>query len=178
MMNRLTKTLLALVLIATLLTGVGRLLWAMPDQSDVERSTATATQAASQLYAQGEYALAAQAYSQLIDQGYGDVALFFNRGLAYHQAGETAKAVASLREAAARAPRNEQIRAALAEIEAAAPPALNAATATEVSPFAMATRWLTADELAILALAFWMIIATLLLTAILRRQPVGTKEQH
>ncbi len=177
-MNRLTKVLLVIVLIATLLLGVSGLLLAMPDRSDVERSTAAATQAASQLYAQGEYALAAQAYSQLIDQGYGDVALFFNRGLAYHQAGETARGVASLREAAALAPRNEQIRAALAEVEAAVPPAVIEATATEVSPLATATRWLTPNELAILTLVFWMIITTLLLTAILRRQPVGTSEQR
>ena len=177
-MNRLTKALLALMLIATLLTGVSGLLWAMPERSDVERSTAAATQAASQLYAQGEYALAAQAYSQLIDQGYGDVALFFNRGLAYHQAGETARGVASLREAAALAPRNEQIRAALAEVEAAIPSAVIEATATEDSPLATAMRWLTPNELATLALVFWMIIATLLLAAILRRQPAGATGRH
>jgi hypothetical protein len=36
--------------------------------------------AAGQLYESGQYALAAQAYQQLVDQGYADSALFYNLG--------------------------------------------------------------------------------------------------
>jgi tetratricopeptide (TPR) repeat protein len=169
-MIRLSKALALLSLVFLVLTGAGTLLWAMPDRTTATPAPLGAPKAAAQLYAQGDYALSAQAYSQLIDQGYGDVALHFNRGLAYHQAGDTINALASLREAGKFAPRNAQIRAAVNAIEATAPSASLAHTGkrggTMVSEL---TRWISPNELALVALGLWLILGGAATAEVLRR---------
>ena len=170
-MNRWTKIILGACLISALLTGVTGLLWALPGHAESERNgAATVTQAAAQLYAQGDYALAAQAYAQLIDQGYGNVELYYNRSLAHYRAGDLTQALADLRQAAALAPRNSQIRAALAEIAATAPAvAPGQASGPYDTLTILSSRWLTHNELALLALGLWTLVASGLMMGMLGR---------
>ena len=176
-MQRISQGFLAALLIAVTLTAISIGLWARPGHAETDlnkpqAAAQTALLSAAQLYTQGDYALAAQAYSQLIDQGYANVELFYNRGLAYYQAGEPAAALESLRTAAALAPRDAQIRAALAQVEAASPPALTAPANGLVDQVnTVAGRWLTRDEMALLALALWLVLTGLLLAATMRRKP-------
>lgn len=170
-MNRWTKVILGACLVAALLTGATGLFWAIPGRAETGRNvTATAIQAAAQLYAQGDYGLAAQAYGQLIDQGYGNVELYYNRGLAHYRAGDLPQALTNLRQAALLAPRNGQVRAALAEIAAAAPGAASVqAPGLYGTLAALSSRWLTHNELALLALGIWTLVVGGLLTAMLGR---------
>ena len=167
-MHNLAKTAFAGLFVIVLSLGVfGALRAAAAEVNASGDATAAAAQVATQLYAQGEYALAARSYDQLIEQGYDDVELFYNRGLAYHGAGDPAAALTSLRQAAALAPRNAQIRAALAEVElAAGAVAAEAADAPRLNPIG---RWVTYDELALLALGTWILVLSGLLIAVLRR---------
>jgi tetratricopeptide (TPR) repeat protein len=170
-MNRWTKVILGACLVAALLTGAPGLFWAMPGRAETGRNaTATATQAAAQLYAQGDYALAAQAYTQLIDQGYGNVELYYNLGLAQYGAGDLTQALANLRQAALLAPRNGQVRAALAELAAAAPAAAPAqASGLHGALATLSSRWFTHNELALLALGLWTLVMSGLLLGMLGR---------
>ncbi len=173
--------LLALLLLLPLLAGAGRLAYA---RLMTGRQTATAMMAANALAGAGQHALAAQAYEQLVRQGYGGRALLYNLGTATLDAGNPARAVEVLREAQAQFPRDTTIRAALAEAEqaaaqaaaqagaqtgmqvavqgeqgAAAPPAPSLATHIK-------TTWIGRDELAALALLLWTGTAALLLAAV------------
>ena len=115
-MNRWTKVILGACLVAALLTGAPGLFWAIPGRAETERNvTATAIQAAAQLYAQGDYALGAQAYGQLIDQGYGNVELYYNRGLATARLGLKEEAADNFREVVEKNPNNAQAFAQLGE---------------------------------------------------------------
>ena len=129
-----------------------------------------ALQTAEQLYRQGDYALAAASYRQLVDQGAADSGLFYNMGLAYRQAGELGQALWSLRSAESLDPRDPETRLAL---DAGARPTgwqrrrrrrrLPAAESLPGRLAALTNPWLTADELAWLALSLWIVVAMLLL---------------
>jgi tetratricopeptide (TPR) repeat protein len=177
-MNRWTKIILGACLVTALLTGATGLFQALPGRAETGRNaTATATQAAAQLYAQGDYALAARAYAQLVDQGYGNVELYYNLGLAQYRTGDLPQALANLRQAARLAPRNGQVRAALAELAAAAPAAVPAqATGLLSKMAALSSRWLTHNELALLALGFWTLVAGGLLMGMLGRGEMQGRE--
>jgi Flp pilus assembly protein TadD len=68
---------------------------------------------ASQLYQAGQFAQAALAYQQLVDQGYADSALDYNLGNAYYKQGDLGRAILNFRRAAELAPRDADIAANL-----------------------------------------------------------------
>jgi tetratricopeptide (TPR) repeat protein len=136
---------------------------------------------AAQLYANGDYTEAAQSYQQLIDQGYGDSALYYNLGQAYFQANNPARALWALRTAQELAPRDadinlalEQAHERLAQTEGAAEGTVLQSTAAATDPIGMlqeaAGRWLSLDELAILALLLWTGFVALMLLALFSDQ--------
>ena len=69
---------------------------------------------ANQLYEAGQYAQAAQAYQQLVNQGYGDGALFYNLGNAHFKQGDYGRAILNYRRAQQLAPRDPDIETNLA----------------------------------------------------------------
>ena len=110
-MKRVTTitTLVILVLAMLLMAG----------QTSQAKTTApaTATMAvANQLYQTGQYSQAAQAYQQLVDQGYADSALFYNLGRAYDQQGERGQALVNYLRAEQLAPGDAAIAASLAQV--------------------------------------------------------------
>jgi hypothetical protein len=144
---------------------------ALPTPTTAAGAVEAPLRIAGQLYAQGNYAQAAESYRQLVDQGYAAPALFYNLGLTYLKADDLGRALWSLRSAEQLAPRDEDIRAALVEarttLAAKAPagdPALRAPEPMGLGQLIQEVRrWVTADELAILALGLWAGLAILLL---------------
>ena len=110
-MIRFVKYAFALVIAALLLS----LVYAGPAAAQSSSPHATLV-TAEQLYARGEYALAAQGYQQLADQGYADSALFYNMGLAYWMAGDLGRALWSFKSAQAIDPRDAAVEDALQEV--------------------------------------------------------------
>ena len=110
-------------------------------------------------------------------------ALFYNLGLAYLKADDLGRALWSLRSAEELAPRDEDIRAALVEVRAAlaakarrAIPASRAGTHGAWSVDQEVRRWVTADELAILALGLWAGLAILLFVGMITgRRPCAAR---
>lgn len=65
--------------------------------------------AANHLYESGQYQQAAQAYQQLVDQGFSDSVLFYNLGNAYFKQGDYGRAILNYRRAELLAPRDADI---------------------------------------------------------------------
>jgi len=176
----LTIILAGLVLLAGL--GVAVLSLSRPKPVDARAMTA-----ANELVAAGHYAEAAQMYEQLIAQGAQDAALYYNLGNAAFMLGDAGRAAAAYERAAVLAPRDPDIRAnrALAQqqargqvktaaVQPAVTPANRLAThqpardpvaRPSVNPLgglaALTGRWLTIDELALLALGAWFALGLL-----------------
>jgi len=144
-----------------LLTGLGFAVLSMSRPAPVD---AHAVAAANELVAAGHYAEAAQMYEQLIAQGAQDAALYYNLGNATLLLGDASRAVAAYGQAAALAPRDADIQAnrTLAQQQARGP--VNRPSANPLGGLAdVASRWLTVDELALLALGAWFALGLLLL---------------
>jgi hypothetical protein len=132
------------------------------------RSPQTATDTmltAGQLYEAGQYGQAVQAYQQLADQGFADSALFYNLANAYFKQGDYGRAVLNYLRAERLDPRDPDVQANL-----------ELARAKTIDQFEVAERedllsnlsgasqaWLTANELAMVALGSWILVVFLLL---------------
>jgi len=121
---------------------------------------------ANQLYETGQYVQAAQAYQQLVDQGYADSALFYNLGNAYFKQGDSGRAILNYRRAERLAPRDADIQANLALARAQSLDQLEE-TSNSSGFFgnlaAVTAGWLTLNELAIITLGLWMLFAFLVI---------------
>lgn len=118
--------------------------------------------AADRLYEAGHYAEAARLYRQLADQGFVDSRLYYNLGTAYYQQGDTANAWIALEKASRLAPRDVDIRANLVQARQAL-----GFSAEPVHPgwlgrvADLSGRWLTRDEMAVMALCLWLALGLL-----------------
>jgi tetratricopeptide (TPR) repeat protein len=181
------RSILAIILAGlVLLTGLGFAVMSMSRPVPVDSRAMTA---ANELVAAGHYAEAAQMYEQLIAQGARDAALYYNLGNAALSLGDAGRAAAAYEQAVALAPRDPDIRAnlALAEQQARGQvgtvpvhqggsqfrPALaqqvrgpiDRPAANPLGGLAALTgRWLTVDELALVALGGWFALGLLLFT--------------
>ncbi len=134
------------------------LVFTVQSSSSTAQTNAQAMAAANQLVNAGHYAEAAQMYEQLAAQNPQDAALLYNLGNARFLHGDAAAALAAYERAAALAPRDADIRANLALAQEALgqqPPAALSGP--------RAQRWLTSDELALLALGAWFTLGLLVL---------------
>jgi tetratricopeptide (TPR) repeat protein len=129
--------------------------------------------AANQLYETGQYALAAQAYQQLVDQGYADSALFYNLGNANYKQGDLGRAILNYRRAERLAPRDEDIQAnlELARGQIANPvEQMDGQKSLLIQVAGFTRNWLTLNELALLALGLWILLALLMMAFSSSRQ--------
>ena len=139
-------------------------------------------QTAEQLYRNGQYALAAQTYQQVADQGFADATLYYNLGLSHLRAGDLGRALWSLRLAQQMEPRDEsiqetliEVRAQIAETTSASDGTLGAimeATGGSVvyQVANLTTNLFTLNELALMALGLWTLFVLLLMVWVLRVQ--------
>jgi hypothetical protein len=120
---------------------------------------------ANQLYEAGQYTQAAQAYEQLVEQGMADSALFYNLGNAHFKQGDYGRAILNYRRAQQLAPRDADIAANLALARAQA---VDQYEVVDEGGFigqagSAVQAWLSLNELAMAALAAWVLFALLLL---------------
>jgi tetratricopeptide (TPR) repeat protein len=139
------------------------LVFTVQSSSGTTPVSAQAVTAANELINAGHYAEAAQMYEQLLARSPQDAALHYNLGNARFVQGDLAAALAAYQRAASLAPRDADIRANLA----LAQQALGVASSPSAGPLAFlaatAQRWLTVDELALLALGAWFVLGLLVL---------------
>lgn len=144
-----------------LLTGFGIAVLSTPRSTPVD---ARALTAANELVAAGHAAEAAQMVEQMIAQGAHDAALYYNLGNAYFLQGDASRAVDAYEQAAALAPRDADIRANLALAQGQARGQVSRPVANPLDSLSTtAGRWLTVDELALLALGAWFALGLLVL---------------
>lgn len=126
---------------------------------------------ASQLYEAGHYLRAAQAYQQLVDQGFADSALFYNLGNAYFKQGDYGRAIVNYRRAQELAPRDADIEANLALARAQVVDELNVAASDGLLGTAGQTvkNWFSLNEVAMVALGAWILLVLLLILSSVAR---------
>lgn len=129
--------------------------------SSTTTTDAQAMAAANQLVEAGHTAEALRLYEQLARQNPQDAALLYNMGNVHLLQGDASQALAAYEQAAALAPRDADIRANLA----VAQQTLGLASQPAAGPVALvagvSSRWLTGDELALLALGAWLTLGLL-----------------
>jgi tetratricopeptide (TPR) repeat protein len=145
----------------------GLLVWAVPPRAAGDAAD-VALEAASNLYAGGEFDLAAQVYGQVAQQGVGGAPVLYNQGLAALNAGQTQAAKTALLAAAQVAPRDEQIALALEKAETALSDASGGEPRVEQGRRILA--WLRPAELEWAALLLWSAIAAGICLALLSRR--------
>jgi tetratricopeptide (TPR) repeat protein len=154
------------------LTPLLALMLALAQRAALGAQADTAMAAAASLYQAGDPALAQQAYAQLAAQGGGGETLFHNWGAAALRAGDLETAVAALEQAQALAPRNGQVAAALDTARSAVPAESVAVESSNVPAWLPAqitepiAQRLNRDELALVALGLWVLLAALMLAAL------------
>ena len=122
---------------------------------------------ANQLYETGQYSQAVQAYQQLVDQGFTDSALFYNLGNAYFKDGDYGRAIANYRRAQLLAPRDADIVTNLELARSRIVDHLEETGESNQGLFSAigrwAQNWLTMNEVALFALAAWILFIFLLI---------------
>lgn len=162
--NRIALLLLSLAFVAGL-----ALLLTRTQATPVDEA---ALAAANQLYAAGHYTEAAALYEQMASQGAVDSAVLYNLGNAYFQQGDLSRAAFNYERALRLAPRDADIRANLALVQAQT---ADLGTAADGPPALLARwgSWLTLNETAVLALGLWFLLTFLLLWQTPRRRLRG-----
>ncbi len=145
------KTALFTIILMALVFGVG-VAWAQSAQAEFETGDV-----ANQLYENGRYAAATQAYEQLIARGMANSAVYYNLGNAYMQQGEIGQAILNYKRAQALAPRDPDIAANLALARAQTVDRFDGGAPDDlVGIFNTAVQAnLTFNQLALLALGLW-----------------------
>ena len=122
-----------------------------------------AVSAANALVESGHIAEAVQIYEQLVTRGVRDGALFYNLGNAYFQQGDLGQAIVSYEQAAQLSPRDSDVRQNLALARSQAKAAAPQPAGVLGRLAAASSRWLTVNELALLALGAWFLLGFLVL---------------
>jgi hypothetical protein len=168
-----TFALVSLTIVGLFFVNQARLL-AKPSVSGTE-----AMLTANQLYDSGQYPQAAQAYQQLVDQGYADSALFYNLGNAYFKQGDYGRAILNYRRAERLAPRDPDIEANLALARAQSVDQLEE-IANENGFFGnlahLTQGWLALNELAVITLGLWIVFAFLVIAFGSSKRDSGLRE--
>ena len=145
-------SLLVLLLVGTALMTAG------------QPADTAAMAAGNRLAAAGNYTEAIQVYEQLLAQDVHDSALFYNLGNAYSYQGDLGRAILNYERASQLAPRDADIKANLALVRDRASDPFQASPTGPLGVLTGLTqRWLTINETAVLALAFWFVASAVLL---------------
>jgi Flp pilus assembly protein TadD len=111
---------------------------------------------ANQLYENGRYTEAVQAYQQLVDQSFRGSSLYYNLGNAYYKQGDLGRAIVAYLRAEKLAPRDSEIRVNLDVARGQRVDLLDAPADTLlVRLVGLAGAWSTLNENAVAALVLW-----------------------
>lgn len=117
-----------------------------------------------QLYENEQYAEAAQLYTQVLESGVMDSALYYNLGNAYYKQGNLGNAILNYERAMRIAPRDPDIRANLTLARSQILDQYESANGAITGRLAdLVAAWLTVNETAILSLVLWVLVALILL---------------
>ena len=149
--------LLGVVLVVFLLVILSRQFAEAPDGS-------AAMKLANDLYERGSFVEATQIYQQLADEGYGDSIVFYNLGNAFYKSGDLGRAILNYLRAERLAPRDPDIQD---NLQIARDGIVDPFERSEQSALAGSIRLpqlkLSLDELALIALGLWILLALMLL---------------
>ena len=137
------------------------LVFTVQSSSSTVQTNAQAVAAANQLVSAGHLSEAAQMYEQLAAQNPQDAALLYNLGNARFLQGDAGQALAAYQQAATLAPRDADIRANLALAQQELGQTGSPSTGPTVALADAVSRWLTVDELALLAVGAWCMLGLL-----------------
>jgi tetratricopeptide (TPR) repeat protein len=155
----------AALLLAILLIGLALL-------NQRTKADSAAVSAANSLYESGHTAEAIQMYEQLLAQGVQDSTLFYNLGNAYYRQNDLDRAILNHEQAARLAPRDADVQANLALARAQAGLQEPMATGDPLNTLAaVVDSWFSLNELAMVALGSWFLLAFLLLLRGQRMRP-------
>ncbi len=154
----------------------GLLLTNQPASTTRAISVAGVMQSATQAYEAGKFPEAASAYQQLVDQGTKNGELYYNLGNAYFKQGDLGRAILNYRRAARLLPRDSDVQANLTLAFSQTKDQQAQAGGTTISRLTkLAERWLTLNEMAVIALSLWFGVSILLL-ALSKEHPPRLKE--
>jgi tetratricopeptide (TPR) repeat protein len=123
---------------------------------------------ANQLYEDGQFAAAAARYQALVDAGAQDGHLYYNLGDAYFKLGDLGRAVLNFRRAQRLLPRDDDVAANLRLARSQTVDRIDVGDeGALVDLVRRVVGWTTLDEAATLALAVWLLLCGLLISAIL-----------
>ena len=168
-----------LILILTTLTIAGMVtITNVLVQAKPITNAAQTMQTANQLYESGQVAQAAQAYQQLVDQGFSDSALFYNLGNAYFKQDDLGRAILNYRRAAQLAPRDPDIKANLDLARSHAVDQLDPVKSEGYFSYLvrLTEMWLTIDEMAMGVLMLWVVFAVVLIAFAHWKRGSGLRE--
>jgi len=126
--------------------------------------------AADNLYLASHYAEAAQIYEQIVAQGSRNSTIYYNLGNSYYQLGDLGRALLNYEEAAALSPRDADIQENLALVTSQVgeiAPILEGGALARLTT--QSRDWLSLNELALLALASWLLLGFFFLATSLFR---------
>ena len=119
-------------------------------------------EAANQLYDEGRFAEAALTYEGLVSQGIEDGRLFYNLGNAYHKQNDLGRTILNYERALLFIPRDADLRTNLQFANDQAEDKYEAQRESLIGQASLMTsRWLTVNEMALLALFCWFGVAAL-----------------
>jgi hypothetical protein len=165
------KRVLLIALISLVMIGLfaanGTLLLAKSSPTSIGSSKAAAEtmSTAGLLYEAGHYLQAAQAYQQLVDQGFADSSLFYNLGNAHFKQGDYGRAIVNYRRAQELAPRDGDIEANLALARAQVVDEFEAFESSGLLNVAgqSVKSWFSINEVAMAALGAWILLVLLVI---------------
>ncbi len=154
-------------LIAVSLTTLGLLVWFASGASAQEPPAIAVMVEANSRYERGEFAEAAQQYEDLLANGYGDTALYYNLGNSHLQNGDLGRAILNYLRAEELSPRNPHISANLDLAHSMTLDQIETERDSLVESVSyLGRRWATPGELGATALLFWT-VGSLAISALL-----------
>ena len=160
------KKTVSLILISLMMIGLLMVIQTgLPASAKPPADPTETMQTANQLYENGQFAQAAQAYEQLVDQGFADSALFYNLGNTYFKQGDFGRAILNYRRATRLAPRDPDIRANLNLARSQAVDQLDPANSEAFFSHLvrLTEAWFTLNEMAVITLGLWSVFALVLI---------------
>ena len=145
-------------LTAVSLTMLCLVFWFASDASAQEPPAIAVMVEANSRYERGEFAEAAQQYEDLLANGYGDTALYYNLGNSYLQGGDFGRAILNYLRAEELSPRNPDVRANLDRARSMTLDQIETERDSLVESVSyLGRRWMTPGELGAVALLLWTV---------------------
>ena len=158
-------------LVIAALVPVGALLLVQSGVAAQSSDGAQQMLTANQLYEDANYVEAANAYEQLVGQGYTNLRIYYNLGNAYYKRGDLGRALVNYLRAQRLSPRDGDVKANLELARSQTVEQLDPTRAPLFTRLSIVTiPWMTFNEAALAIVAMWYLVAILIAALILMRR--------